>query len=209
MIFWKNKKVFITGHTGFKGSWLTLWLQYLGAEVTGYALAPPATLNLFTLANVANGMTSIIGDIRDYASLQQALNKQKPDIVIHMAAQSLVRHSYQEPVETYSTNVMGTVNLLEAVRQVDTIKALVPDYQSYFKFVFVRNPYTRILSEYFWSTGLKITEYSEFNPNEFHNWCSLFLSFLTSPLKYTRKLGINVAQPKAAAVTVIAETEVR
>lgn len=123
--FWSGKKVFVTGHTGFKGSWLSLWLQSMGANVVGYALAPPTKPSLFAVANVANGMTSIEGDIRDTSALSAAFKQHQPDIVIHMAAQSLVRYSYANPVETYSTNVMGTVNLLEAVRSTDSVKAVV------------------------------------------------------------------------------------
>ncbi|MBU1215111.1 MAG: CDP-glucose 4,6-dehydratase [Gammaproteobacteria bacterium] len=123
--FWRGKKVFLTGHTGFKGSWLSLWLQQLGAEVTGYALQPPTKPSLFEVANVAQGMTSIIGDIRDAEALSKALRDAAPDIVIHMAAQPLVRYSYVNPVETYSTNVMGTVHLLEAVRQTPSVRAVV------------------------------------------------------------------------------------
>ncbi|HXU92214.1 MAG TPA: CDP-glucose 4,6-dehydratase [Gallionella sp.] len=123
--FWRGKKVFLTGHTGFKGSWLSLWLQQLGAEVTGYALQPPTDPSLFEAANVAQGMTSIIGDIRDAAALSRAMREAEPDIVIHMAAQPLVRYSYVNPVETYSTNVMGTVHLLEAVRQTSSVRAVV------------------------------------------------------------------------------------
>lgn len=123
--FWGGKKVFMTGHTGFKGSWLSLWLQQLGAEVTGYALQPPTDPSLFEAANVAQGMHSIIGDIRDNAALSKAMREAAPDIVIHMAAQPLVRYSYVNPVETYSTNVMGTVHLLEAVRQTPSVRAVV------------------------------------------------------------------------------------
>jgi len=123
--FWRGKKVFLTGHTGFKGSWLSLWLQQLGAEVTGYALQPPTNPSLFEVANIAQGMTSIIGDIRDAETLSKAMRDAAPDIVIHMAAQPLVRYSYVNPVETYSTNVMGTVHLLEAVRQTPSVRAVV------------------------------------------------------------------------------------
>ena len=123
--FWRGKKVFLTGHTGFKGSWLSLWLQQLGAEVTGYALQPPTNPSLFEVANVVQGMKSIIGDIRDGAALAKAMCEAAPDIVIHMAAQPLVRRSYLDPVETYSTNVMGTVHLLEAVRQTQSVRAVV------------------------------------------------------------------------------------
>lgn len=123
--FWRGRRVFLTGHTGFKGSWLTLWLQQLGAEVTGYALAPNTTPDLFTTATVAANMRSVIADIRDLVTLQSALTNSKSEIVIHMAAQPLVRYSYANPVETYSTNVMGTVNLLEAVRHAPSVKAVV------------------------------------------------------------------------------------
>ena len=123
--FWHGKRVLLTGHTGFKGSWLSLWLQSMGAKVIGYALTPPTKPSLFEVANVGLGMTSIIGDIRDLATLQKVFAEHQPEIVIHMAAQPLVRYSYLEPVETYSTNVMGTVNLLEAIRQTKSVKAVV------------------------------------------------------------------------------------
>ena len=115
----------MTGHTGFKGSWLSLWLQSMGSEVVGYALAPPTNPSLFEVAEVGKGMTTIIGDIRDLKHLRTVFAEHRPEFVIHMAAQSLVRYSYSEPVETYATNVMGTVNLLEAVRNTDSVKAVV------------------------------------------------------------------------------------
>lgn len=123
--FWHGKKVFITGHTGFKGSWLSLWMQELGAELCGYALQPPTEPNLFTIANIEDGMQSEIADIRDYNALFSAINTFQPDIVFHMAAQPLVRLSYEDPIDTYSTNVMGTVHLLEAVRHTDSVRAVV------------------------------------------------------------------------------------
>jgi len=123
--FWQGKRVFMTGHNGFKGSWLSLWLQSMGAQVVGYALAPPTNPSLFEVAEVGKGMTSIIGDIRDLEHLRTVFAEHRPEIVIHMAAQALVRYSYIEPVETYSTNVMGTVNLLEAVRSTGCVKAVV------------------------------------------------------------------------------------
>lgn len=123
--FWRGKRVFLTGHTGFKGSWISLWLQSLGAELTGFALQPPTDPSLFEEAHVANGMHSIIGDIRDGSVLQQAMQAARPEIVIHMAAQPLVRYSYQNPVETYAINVMGTVHLLEAVRNTNSVRAVV------------------------------------------------------------------------------------
>lgn len=123
--FWRGKRVFLTGHTGFKGSWLSLWLQSMGAELTGYALSPPTNPSLYELANVAGGMCSILGDVRDLNSLKREIQKANPEIVIHMAAQSLVKYSYDNPVETYSTNVMGSVHLLEAVRNSKGVKAVV------------------------------------------------------------------------------------
>src|SRR5215212_2097200 len=110
--FWQGKKVLITGHTGFKGGWLTLWLQKLGAEVSGYSLAPPTDPSFFDTANIATGMSSVIADVRDLGVLSAAVSQATPEIIIHMAAQSLVRPSYADPVHTYSTNVMGTVNVL-------------------------------------------------------------------------------------------------
>lgn len=124
-MFWSNKKVLITGHTGFKGSWLSLWLQRLGANLVGFSLPPPTPLNLFTLAKVADGMQSIIGDLRDFNRVLEVVGQSKPDIIIHMAAQPLVRYSYQAPIETYATNVMGTVHLLEAARQTNSVKTIV------------------------------------------------------------------------------------
>jgi CDP-glucose 4,6-dehydratase len=123
--FWRGKKVFLTGHTGFKGSWLSLWLQSLGVHLTGYALAPPTNPSLFEVASVTAGMASIKGDVRDLVHFRESMQSAQPEIVIHMAAQPLVRQSYQDPVETYSTNVMGTVNLFESVRSTPSVKAVV------------------------------------------------------------------------------------
>lgn len=123
--FWKGRRVLVTGHTGFKGSWLSLWLQKLGALVVGYSLPAPTKPCLFEVANVADGMTSITGDVRDLTCLKADMAKYEPEIIIHMAAQPLVRRSYDDPVETYGTNVMGTLNVLEAVRHVGTAKAVV------------------------------------------------------------------------------------
>lgn len=123
--FWRGKRVLLTGHTGFKGSWLSLWLQSMGAELYGFALTPPTTPALFDEARVGEGMTSTLGDIRSYATVLTTMQACKPDIVIHMAAQPLVRYSYEAPVETYATNVMGTVHVLEAARQVGTARAIV------------------------------------------------------------------------------------
>ena len=124
-IFWRNKNVFLTGHTGFKGSWLSLWLQKLGSNVTGYSLAPPTNPNLFTLAEISKGMTSIEGDVRDFHNLKKCMFDSNPEIVFHVAAQSLVRRSYKHPIETYSTNVMGTVNFLEVVRFLPNVRAVL------------------------------------------------------------------------------------
>lgn len=123
--FWKGKKVFLTGHTGFKGSWMSLWLNELGAEVHGYSLAPITTPSLFEAAKISQKMSSTIGDIRDFSELQKSIQKANPDIVIHMAAQPLVRKSYRDPIETYSTNVMGTVNILEAARSCSNLKVVL------------------------------------------------------------------------------------
>jgi len=123
--FWRGKRVFLTGHTGFKGGWLSLWLQQLGAHLTGYALQPPTRPNLFERASVGSDMRSIIGDVRDGQNLSAVVREAAPEVVIHMAAQPLVRRSYADPVETYSTNVMGTVHLLEAVRHCPSVRAVV------------------------------------------------------------------------------------
>lgn len=124
--FWCNRSVFLTGHTGFKGGWLAHWLSLMGAEVHGYSLKPTTTPNFFTETQLSKRIKqSTIGDIRDITSLTNAVNLAKPSVVIHMAAQPLVRESYGSPVETFSTNVMGTVNLLEVVRQSDTVEAVV------------------------------------------------------------------------------------
>jgi CDP-glucose 4,6-dehydratase len=115
--FWRGRKVFLTGHTGFKGSWLTLWLDALGADVTGYSLDPPTDPSLFHQARVAECLRSIRGDIRNFQQLKSAMAECRPDVVLHMAAQSVVRRGYDDPIETYSTNVMGTVHVFEALRQ--------------------------------------------------------------------------------------------
>lgn len=123
--FYKGKRVFITGHTGFKGSWMCKVLNMLGAEVAGYALEPPTDPNLFYVAGIDKLVNSTIGDIRDLEKLKKAIADFRPEIVIHMAAQPIVRTSYTDPVGTYETNVMGTVNLMEACRYVDSIKSIV------------------------------------------------------------------------------------
>lgn len=123
--FWRDKHVFLTGHTGFKGAWLSIWLNALGARVTGYALDPPTDPSLYKLAGVESLLTSIIADVRDPSRLRAEMVQAAPDIVIHMAAQPLVRDSYKIPVETYAINVMGTVHLLEAVRACPSVRSVV------------------------------------------------------------------------------------
>lgn len=122
--FYKGKKVFITGHTGFKGAWMCMVLLQAGAEITGYAL-PAEELSLFRLCGLKSRLHSVEGDIRDYAALSRALTEAQPEIVIHMAAQPIVRESYERPVYTYETNVMGTVHILEAVRQCPSVRSFV------------------------------------------------------------------------------------
>ena len=123
--FWRGKRVLLTGHTGFKGGWLALWLQRLGADVTGIALAPSTTPSLFDLARVAGGMKSHLCDIRDAAALAALLRAARPDLVFHLAAQPLVRASYREPLATFATNVMGTAHLLDALRGLDCVRVAV------------------------------------------------------------------------------------
>lgn len=123
--FYKNKKVLVTGHTGFKGSWICTSLLQLGAEVIGYSLEPSMQPNLFYLANLEKDMRSIIGDVRDFNKLQRVINDNKPEIIIHLAAQPIVRESYSNPLYTYETNIMGTINILECVRLSDSVKSFL------------------------------------------------------------------------------------
>jgi CDP-glucose 4,6-dehydratase len=123
--FWNGKKVLITGHTGFKGSWLAFWLKNLGADVCGYSLAPDAQPNLFENLEIEKRINSVFGDVCDLPHFEKVLQNFQPEIVFHLAAQSLVRKSYRAPVETYATNVIGTVNVLEAVRKIDSVKSVV------------------------------------------------------------------------------------
>lgn len=123
--FWKDRKVLVTGHTGFKGSWLSLWLQRKGARLTGFALPPPTRPGLFELAGVAAGMDSVLGDVRDAAAVDAVLRTAEPEVVIHLAAKPLVRYAYENPAETYATNVMGTVHVLDAVRRTPSVRAVV------------------------------------------------------------------------------------
>ena len=125
MNFWKNKTVLITGHTGFKGSWLSIWLKSLGAEVIGVSLDPPSKPSLYEKANVSDGMVSLRQDICDHKAIIKIFQKYKPEIVFHLAAQALVRYSYDNPVETYETNVMGTLNILEGIRSIETVRSVI------------------------------------------------------------------------------------
>lgn len=123
--FWAGRRVLITGHTGFKGSWLSLWLSRLGAQVTGFALAPDTSPNLFALAGVADSIDSRLGDVRDLDALRACMGDARPEVVLHLAAQALVRASYADPVATYASNVLGTVHLLEAVRSCPSVQAVL------------------------------------------------------------------------------------
>jgi len=123
--FWRDKRVLLTGHTGFKGSWLSLWLQSLGANLLGYSLPPPTDPSLYVLAGVGPGMQSISGDVLDLEHLRRVMGEFQPQIVFHLAAQSLVRRSYADPIGTFSTNVLGTANVLEAVRSAPAVQAVV------------------------------------------------------------------------------------
>lgn len=123
--FWHERRVFLTGHTGFKGSWLALWLNELGADVTGYALAPPTETNLYEIARVGETLQSVIGDIRDARALTEAMHAARPQVILHLAAQPLLSEGYADPVGTYAINVMGTVNVLEASRHCSGLESII------------------------------------------------------------------------------------
>ena len=123
--FWKGRRVWLSGHTGFKGGWLSVWLSRMGATVHGYALPPTTAPNLFEAAKVEQLVTHTVGDIRDEQGVLTSLTGARPEIVIHMAAQPLVRYGYENPLETYQTNVIGTANVLQAVRAVEGVRAVV------------------------------------------------------------------------------------
>ncbi len=122
---WRGRRVFLTGHTGFKGGWLALWLARRGAQVRGYALDPPSDPNLFTAASVASALDDVRGDIRDCGRLESAMTEFRPEVVFHLAAQPILRRSYADPLGTFSTNVMGTAHVLEAVRKTSNVRAVV------------------------------------------------------------------------------------
>lgn len=122
---WNGRRVLITGHTGFKGGWLSMWLRMLGAEVTGFSLPAPTEPSLFEQARVADMLTHVAGDVRDLDAVERCVRDARPDVIFHLAAQPLVRYSYEHPVETYATNVMGTVHVLEAARQSDSVRAVI------------------------------------------------------------------------------------
>jgi CDP-glucose 4,6-dehydratase len=186
--YWRGKKVFVTGHTGFKGSWLSIWLQDMGAQVTGYALPPPTHPSLFQLASVEALITSVIGDVRDARHFQATLNEAQPEVIFHMAAQSLVRKSYQEPVETYEVNIMGTVHLLEAARHCSSVRVVV-----------------NITSDKCYENKERTSGYSENGPMGGHDpyssskGCS---ELVTAAYRnsYLKKCGIAVATARAGNV---------
>ncbi len=124
-MFWKDRKIFLTGHTGFKGAWLSLWLEQLGADVTGFSLAPPTQPSLFAEAATGSGVNSILGDIRCLEGLRETMRHAGPELIIHMGAQALARPAYSAPAATFSANIMGTVNVLEAARACPTVRAIV------------------------------------------------------------------------------------
>jgi CDP-glucose 4,6-dehydratase len=128
--FWQGRHVFVTGHTGFKGGWLVTWLLEMGAHVTGYALEPDTAPSYFKLCRLDRKMRCITGDVRDHSALESALRACAPDVLFHLAAQPLVRRAYREPAATFAVNVMGTVNVLEAARLVDSVRAISVTIQS-------------------------------------------------------------------------------
>ena len=123
--FWRGKTVLVTGHTGFKGGWLSFWLHNLGANVIGYSLSPNTEPNLYSTVNIESCVSTEFGDVRNLDNLTACISEKRPEIVFHMAAQPLVRLSYKEPLETFSTNITGTINVLEAVRRTQTVKVVV------------------------------------------------------------------------------------
>lgn len=190
--FYKGKKVFITGHTGFKGAWLCRMLVKLGADVTGYALQAPTTPSLYEIANINNNITSIIGDIRDFESLKKAFDGANPEIVIHMAAQPIVRDSYKNPRYTYETNVMGTVNILECVRMhTDTVKS------------FLNVTTDKVYKNNEWEWGYRESEYLDgYDPYSNSKSCSELVtsSYRNSFFTENEKILIPISTARAGNV---------
>jgi CDP-glucose 4,6-dehydratase len=191
--FWRGKRVFITGHTGFKGAWLSYWLVLLGAKVTGYALSPPTEKNCYDFFRLDKILTSVLGDVRDAEFLTRSLQRAQPEIVFHLAAQPIVRRSYTDPVMTYSTNVMGTVNLMESVRNTPSVRAVV-------------NVTTdKCYENREWDWGYRETEsLGGFDPYSSSKACSELVtsayrrSFFNSTLSKSRE--VNVATARAGNV---------
>jgi len=189
--FWNGKKILITGHTGFKGSWLTIWLKKLGAEITGFSKSIPTNPSLFQTTNVENGIKSVFGDIRNYELTKEILEKYKPEIIFHLAAQSLVIKSYSDPIETFSTNIMGTVNLLNAVKETKKSKVVV-----------------NVTSDKCYENNESLNGYTEDDPMGGHDpyssskGCSELItkSFRNSFFKYNSDNYIGVASVRAGNV---------
>lgn len=187
--FYRNKKILITGHTGFKGSWMCKLLTDIGADVTGYALEPPTTPSLFEMCGLSSKMNSVIGDVRDLPHLKKVFDEVKPEIVIHMAAQPIVRDSYKDPVYTYEVNVMGTVNILECVRQSDSVKS----------FLNVTTDKVYLNKEWLWGYR-EDEELNGYDPYSNSKSCS---ELVTSSYKKSFFEGKNVAISTARAGNVI------
>ncbi len=187
--FYRNKKILITGHTGFKGSWMCKLLTDIGADVTGYALEPPTNPSLFEMCGLSSKMNSVIGDVRDLPHLKKVFDEVKPEIVIHMAAQPIVRDSYKDPVYTYEVNVMGTVNILECVRQSDSVKS----------FLNVTTDKVYLNKEWIWGYR-EDEELNGYDPYSNSKSCS---ELVTSSYKKSFFEGKNVAISTARAGNVI------
>ena len=186
--FYKGKKVLVTGHTGFKGSWLCRLLLKLGAEVTGYALEPPTQPDLFQLLDVESQMHSVTGDIRDLEKLKQVFAEAQPEIVLHLAAQPIVRESYKNPVYTYETNVMGTVNILEAVRQCKSVKS------------FLNVTTDKVYRNNEWEWGYRETdELDGYDPYSNSKSCSELVTH-SYEKAFLKELGIAVSTARAGNV---------
>lgn len=186
--FYKGKKVLVTGHTGFKGSWLCRLLLKLGAEVTGYALEPPTQPDLFQLLDVESQMHSVTGDIRDLEKMKQVFAEAQPEIVLHLAAQPIVRESYKNPVYTYETNVMGTVNILEAVRQCKSVKS------------FLNVTTDKVYRNNEWEWGYRETdELDGYDPYSNSKSCSELVTH-SYEKAFLKELGIAVSTARAGNV---------